>query len=170
MRDTKTPFYPSCKEKYTLLFTVLMLLQFKATHRWSDSSFKALLHLLKDMLPKGNKMPKTVYDAEKIVCPLELEVEKIHTCKADCILFRREYAELDQCPICETHQYKCRNDDSDMEEDSKRKEHPRRVMWYFPIIPRLKYLFQNKKESQLLRWHKEGRKNDAMIEHPADSA
>jgi hypothetical protein len=34
------------------------------------------------------------------------------------------------------------------------------VFWYFPIIPRLKRWFANKKESELLRWHKEKHKQD----------
>ena len=118
-----------------------MLLQIKATHRWSDRSFKALLDLLKDMLPEGNKVPKTVYDAKKIICPLGLEVEKIHAYKEDCVLFHGEYADLDQCPICETHRYNCRNDGGNVEEGSKRKGPPRKVMWYFPVIPRWKCLF-----------------------------
>jgi hypothetical protein len=44
------------------------------------------------------------------------------------------------------------------------------VFWYFPIIPHLKGLFVNKKESELLRWHKAKYKQDAgMIRHPADA-
>jgi hypothetical protein len=41
------------------------------------------------------------------------------------------------------------------------------MLWYFPIIPHLKHWFANKKESKLLRWHKEKHKLDArMIRHP----
>jgi hypothetical protein len=32
---------------------------------------------------------------------------------------------------------------------------PKKVFWYFPLIPYLKRWFANKKESELLRWHKE---------------
>jgi hypothetical protein len=32
--------------------------------------------LLKDMLPQGNAVSKTVYEAKHIICPLGLEVEK----------------------------------------------------------------------------------------------
>jgi hypothetical protein len=42
------------------------------------------------------------------------------------------------------------------------------VMWYAPIIPRLKLLFRNKDHATLLRWHKEDYKVDAMLRHPAD--
>ena len=53
-----------------------MLLQLKATHGWTDKSFKALLLLLKDMLPEGNLLPDTVYEAKQIVCPVGLKIEK----------------------------------------------------------------------------------------------
>jgi hypothetical protein len=47
----------------------------------------------KDMLPQGNTDIKTVYEAKQIIYPLGLEVEKIHACKNDCILYRWvEYA------------------------------------------------------------------------------
>jgi hypothetical protein len=43
---------------------------------WSGSSFKDLLTLLKDMLPQGNIVHETVYEAKQIICPLDLEAEK----------------------------------------------------------------------------------------------
>jgi hypothetical protein len=57
--------------------------------------------LLKDMLHQGNAVPKIVYEAKQIICPLGLEVEKIHARKNDCILYRGpEYEDLEKCPIC----------------------------------------------------------------------
>lgn len=64
VKDMKTPLHPGCKKKWTKLFTSLKLLQLKATHHWTDHGFKALLDLLRDMLP------------EQTICPLEMEVEK----------------------------------------------------------------------------------------------
>ncbi|KAL6654637.1 hypothetical protein ACP70R_008102 [Stipagrostis hirtigluma subsp. patula] len=170
VRDSKKPLYPGCDQKLTRLYAVLKLLQLKASHCWSDRSFTALLHLLGELLPKEHELPENTYDAKKIICPLGLEVEKIHACKEDCILYRGEFADLTECPECGTSCYKRRNDWGDDKVASKRKGPPRKVVWYFPIIPRLKRLFANKKEAQLLRWHKEGRKNDGNLRHPADSA
>ena len=98
VRDMKTPLYPGCKEKWSKLFTSLKLLQLKATHHWTGRSFKALLDLLSDMLPEGNKIPKTTYEAKQTICPLGMEVEKIHACKNDCVLFRGDHADLTECP------------------------------------------------------------------------
>ena len=167
LRDAKIPLYPGCKEKYTKLFMALKLLQLKATHHWTNRSFKALLDLLHDMLPEGNEIPKSTYNAMKIVCPMGLEVEKIHAFKNDCILFRGDNADLIECPECGVSRYKRRKDGGDY----KRKNGaPRKVAWYFPVIPRVKRMFASKKEAKLLPWHKEGRKdNDNYLRHLADS-
>jgi hypothetical protein len=37
------------------------------------------------MLPQGNVIPETVYEAKQIICPLGLEVVKIHAFKNDCM-------------------------------------------------------------------------------------
>jgi hypothetical protein len=100
---------------------------------------------------------------------LGLEVEKIHACKNDCILYRgEEYEDLDRCPICGLERYK-RRKDGDVAGSGKVKGNPRKMFCYFPIIPRFKRWFANKKEAELLRWHKDKHKDDGMIRHPADS-
>ena len=43
-----------------------------------------------------------------------------------------------------------------------------KVMWYFPIIPRLKHLFAIAKTAKLMRWHAEDRVNDGKLRHPTD--
>ena len=60
------------------------------------------------------------------------------------------------------------DDPGDVEGERPRKKVPAKVMWYAPIIPRLKRLFKNKEHAKLLRWHKEDRKKDEMLRHPAD--
>jgi hypothetical protein len=147
--------------------------QLKASNRWSDCSFNDLLTLLKDMLPQGNAVPETVYEAKQIICPLGLEVEKIHTCKNDCILYHGpEYEDHEKCYMCELNRFNRRKDGGDDKNCNKNKikDGPKKVFWYFPIIPHLKHRFANKKESELLRCHKEKHKKDAgMIRHPADA-
>ena len=51
-----------------------------------------------------------------------------------------------------------------------KKRVPTKVMWYFPLIPRLKHLFMNKTNAKLMRWHKEEYKQDNMLRHPADGS
>ena len=75
VEDYKKPLYPQC-EMYSRITGDLKLLQLKAAHGWTDKNFKALLLLLKDMLPEGNLLSDTVYEAKQIVCPVGLKIEK----------------------------------------------------------------------------------------------
>src|SRR5213078_4093287 len=102
------PLFPGCKAKFTLLYRVLELLKLKASNRWSDKSFTDLLCLLGDMLPEGNELPANTYRAKKVIYPLGLEVEKIHAYRNDCILYRKEFANLHSCPVCGASRYKVR--------------------------------------------------------------
>jgi hypothetical protein len=171
IEDSNKPFYYGCVLRYMRLFVMVNLFQLKASNGWSDGSFKDLLTLFKDMLPQGNSVLETVYEAKQIIYPLGLEVKKIHTCKNDCILYRREeYDDLEKCSICGLDRFNRRKDGGDNENCNRRKGGPKKVFWYFTIIPHLKHWFANKKESELLRWHKEKHKQDVrMIRHPADA-
>jgi hypothetical protein len=148
------------------------LLQWKAETGLPDKRFKKLLKIVKKMLPKDNELPTSTYEAKKIVCPLGLEVQKIHACPNDCILYRsEEYKNLNACPVCSAFRYKIMRDDpGDVEGKRPRKRVPAKVMWYDPIILRLKRLFRNKEHAKLFRWHKEDRKSDVMLRHPADGS
>jgi hypothetical protein len=64
----------------------------------------------KNMLPKDNKLPVSTYKAKKFICPLGLEVQKIHACPNDCILYRSDYENLNECPIYTALRYKIRGD------------------------------------------------------------
>jgi hypothetical protein len=126
---------------------------------------------LNDLLPKANVLPQSTYQAKKIVCSLGMEVEKIHACWNDCMLFHNEDAMLEECHVCKTSRYK-RNDKNidkdDMGENKKVKRVSAKVAWYFPSIPHLRWLFMNKANAELLQWHEREHKKDAMLHHPSD--
>ena len=171
IEDHNKLLYPTCEDGHKKLGSTLELLQWKAENGVTDSGFGKLLTIIKRKLPRGNELPASTYEAKKIVCPLGLDVQKIHACINDCILYRDEYENLDACPVCTALRYKIRRDDpGDVEGERPRKRVPAKVMWYAPIIPRLKRLFRNKEHARLLRWHKEDRKKDVMLRHPADGS
>nr|DAA02088.1 TPA_exp: transposase [Oryza sativa Indica Group] len=149
LEDHRTSLYPGC-----------------------DKAFSNLLKLVKNILPGGNKLPETTYEAKKIVCLLGLEVHKIHACPNDCILYHgEEYENLEACPVCKALRYKIRRDDlGEVDGQLTKKRIPAKVMWYFPIIPRLRRLFRNKGNARMLRWHAEERQQDGMLRHPADGS
>ena len=105
----------------------------------------------------------------KVAYPLGLEVQKIHACPNDCIFYRGEYEDLNACSVCGALRYKISRDDpGDVEEERPRKKIPAKVMWYAPIIPQLKCLFQNKEHDKAMRWHREDRKKDGKLRVPTD--
>jgi hypothetical protein len=128
IKDYNKPFYDGCVVRYMRLFVMVKLFQLKASNRWSDGSFKDLLTLLKDMLPHGNSVPETVYEAKQIIYPLGLEVKKIHACNNDCILYRGdEYEDLEKCPICGLDRFNRRKDGGDDDNCNRRKGRPKKV-------------------------------------------
>ncbi|XP_074293482.1 uncharacterized protein LOC141620536 [Silene latifolia] len=155
LKDTEMPLYKSCK-KYTKLASIVKLYNLKAKNGWSDKSFNDLLELVKDMLPEDNVLPNRTYEAKKILRGIGMKYEKIHACPNDCILYRKEYETCTHCPVCKEWRYK------------KKEGIPAKVLWYFPIIPRLIRLFANKEDAKLLTWHKTAKANDGKLRHPTD--
>ncbi|GKC11006.1 hypothetical protein Tco_1007788 [Tanacetum coccineum] len=152
--DTEKPVYDGCD--FSILSAVLVLLKLKASSSWSDTSFTKLLDFMHRLLPKNNELPISTYQAKRI-----------HACPNDCMLYRDEYENLHACVTCETSRYKKEPDEID--DDVTKNGPPAKLLWYFRIIPRLKRLFENKKEAKLLRWHFDQRKDDGKLRHVADS-
>ncbi|XP_074283081.1 uncharacterized protein LOC141607631 [Silene latifolia] len=96
--DAIKPLYPG--SSLTRLSATLKLYSLKAKNGWSDKSFTSLLQLLSEILPDGNELPKRTYDAKKILCPMGVDYVKIHACPNDCILYRKDYKDLNECPKC----------------------------------------------------------------------
>jgi len=59
-----------------------------------------LLKLLKDILPNDNEFSDRTFDAKKNIYTMRMNLERIHTCTNDCILYRKDYESLKSCPIC----------------------------------------------------------------------
>ena len=112
------------------------------------------------------------HQAKKLICPLSLGVEKIHACVNYCILYRKEYASLDECPTCGASRYKS-NSNTSLEPseatEGRQRKIPQLVMWYLPVKDRITRIYSNPRDAELMRWHEEGRKKDGMIRHPADA-
>nr|CAE75898.2 OSJNBb0068N06.25 [Oryza sativa Japonica Group] len=172
LEDHRTSLYPGCEQMHKKLDTTLEFLQRKAKYSVSDKAFGDLLKLVKNILLEGNKLSKTTYEAKKIVCPLGLEVQKIHACPNDCILYRGEESEnLEACPVCKALRYKIRREDpGEVDGQPTKKRISAKMMCYFPIIPRLRRLFRNKGNARMMRWHAEECQQDGMLRHPANGS
>ena len=75
--DHKKLLYPDCKQGSKKLGTTLETLQWKAANGVNDKGFEGLHGIVNNMLPVGNELPSTTYEAKKVVYPLGLEVQKI---------------------------------------------------------------------------------------------
>ncbi|KAI5312912.1 hypothetical protein L3X38_042086 [Prunus dulcis] len=135
----------------------------KAKHGMSDVCFTELLILQGDLLPEGNTIPTSMYEAKKTLCALGLSYEKMHACPNDCILYRKEYEDSTNCPTCGISRWK-EGKDSILKEGV-----PAKVVWYFPPIPRFKRMFQSHETAKSLTWHAARKSIDGQMSHPADS-
>ena len=70
--DSLTELYPGCSSLSRLLI-VLWLFNMKARNGWTDRSFTELLEFLHEILPQGNTLSTSHYEAKKILCPMGLE-------------------------------------------------------------------------------------------------
>lgn len=152
--------YPGCK-KYTLLKFVITMLHLKVMGKWSNKSFDMMMGVLLDLLPEGNLVPRSTYEAKKFLRELGLGYEAIHACQHDCALFWKENAELQNCPVCGESRYKLN--------DGNGKKIPHKVLRYFPLTPRLRRLYMSRKIATDMRWHRDKRVDDGLLRHPADS-
>ena len=98
---------------------VMGLFNLKSKHCWTDVSFTKLLEFLQSLLPDGHVLPKSTYYAKKLMCPLDLDYIKIDACLNDCVLYRNEYMNLDECPRCGESRYKISNDFVHVKRDKK---------------------------------------------------
>jgi hypothetical protein len=165
LKDAHARLYPGCK--YSRLSFLVHLYHLKCLHGWSQESFSALLGLLSAALLSEANLPKTYYEAKKIIRSLGLDYMKIHACPKDCMLFRGDYAKKDFCHVCESSRWKVdKKNASSVEPKGKRK--PAKVLRYFPLIPRIQRLFSTSKTSDDMRWHDEARIKDGKLRHPAN--
>jgi CO dehydrogenase/acetyl-CoA synthase delta subunit len=63
----------------------------------TDLGLQKLLKIIMKQLSRVNELPAS--KAKKVVCPLGLDMYKIHACINDCILYHGEYENLDACPV-----------------------------------------------------------------------
>lgn len=110
-----------------------------------------MLELLKQMLPEDNNLSDHCYEAKKILYPMNLKYIKIHMYRNDCILYQKEYVNLDQCSEYSESRYKVNDNNDDDYEDVSKKCPFAKVLWYFPIIPKFNILFPNSYDANNIR-------------------
>ncbi|XP_074361097.1 uncharacterized protein LOC141701312 [Apium graveolens] len=154
------PLYPNCPSSTTLSF-VNRLLYFKNKHGCSNKGFDELLELIGSVLPEKHNLPETYYDVKKMISGLNMGYEKIDACENDCMLFYKENSKKTCCDICHKGRYKDRK-------DNQKKLIPRKILRYFPLIPRLQRLYMSEQTAKCMTWHHDRVIVDGQLSHPAD--
>ncbi|XP_044421144.1 uncharacterized protein [Triticum aestivum] len=157
-KEAKRHLYHGCT-KFSRFSFVVNLLHLKSCHRITNSAFTDILKLLAEAFPQPNTLPKSYDEAKNLQKELGLGYESIHVCINNCVLFRKQYAKHDNCPVCGMSRWK----------DPDRKKIPQKVLRHFPLVPRLKRMFLSKKASEEAQWHKLKRQpSEKEMSHPAD--
>ena len=120
-----------------------------------------LLQFLLDFLPLNAKLPKDYYEAKKI-----------HACPKDCVLYWKENANFEACPNCNLSRWEInesKGQQSTNTSSKKRKKKAAKILRWFLLKPRLQRLFMSPETANHIKWHANGRVNDGLMRHPADS-
>ncbi len=97
IEELKQDLYPG--SSYTRFSFVVKLLHIKSFYRISNVGFTAILKFLSVVFPKY-PIPSSYEEAKKIIRGLGLGYDSIHVCPNNFVLFRKEYANSDECPFC----------------------------------------------------------------------
>jgi hypothetical protein len=81
------------------------VMAFKSQYSMSRDAFDGLLTVIGSLLPKDHVLPKSMYEAQKLLHALKMMHEQIHACPKGCVLFRKEYAEAKYCPKCKSSRF-----------------------------------------------------------------
>ena len=144
----------------SMLCATLLIVNCCKTHGVSNMFMNELLMLLSmSILLVGNCMPKTEYEASKILRRLGLAYNMIHACPNGCCLFKGDLENDEKCPVCEAERYRM----------CGRSRVPSLILRHFPLISQLQRMFSSKKLSKLNVWHHFHKSEDGQMRHTADS-
>ena len=76
LENHKKLLYPNCKQGLKKLGTTLEILQWKAANGVTDKGFEELLGIVKNMLPEGNELFATTYEAKRLFALLDWRYRK----------------------------------------------------------------------------------------------
>jgi hypothetical protein len=143
------------------------IMALKSQYSLSRGAFDALLTVIGSLLPKGHILPKSMYEARKLLRALKMPYEQIHACRNGCVLFRKEYTEAKYCPKCKFSRFM--EVDCDGDGPKRQLNIPVTVLRYLPFIPRIQRLYMTEDYAKQMTWHKNGKRyNPDKMVHASD--
>ena len=131
--------------KISQLDAIARLMAVKSQFTLSRDAFDVMLTVIGTLLPEGHILPKSMYEAQKLLRALKMPYEQIHACSKGCILFRKEHAEVKYCPKRESSRF------VEVETSDGQKRQlavPVKVLRYLPPIPRIQWLFMTEESAK----------------------
>jgi hypothetical protein len=89
-----------------LVTFLVTIIQWKSKHLIINYGLTNMLQLLCIEFPPSNTLPRTYRGAKAVTNQLGLGYNLIYVHIKNCILFRKEYADLDYCPKCNESRWK----------------------------------------------------------------
>ena len=152
--------------KVSQLDAIGRVMAFKSQYSMSRDAFDGLLTVIGSLLPDDHVLPKSMYEAQKLLRALKMTYEQIHACPKGCVLFRKEYAEAKYCPKCKSSRFM----EVDSGDGQKRQlDIPLTILRHLPFIPRIQRLYMTEESAKQMTWHKNGKRyNPDKMVHASD--
>ena len=152
-----TPLYTG--SKCSVVSATIVIMNMCVVFGVSNNFTSELLrYLSEDLLPADNKLPRSQYAAAKTIRKLGMNYNNIHACPDGCVLYDREHAELNECPMCAKSRW--------MEGTNSV---PSKVIRHFPLIPRLKRMWRSPEIAGMLTGYKKRVSEDGLMRSVVDS-
>jgi hypothetical protein len=142
------------KTKVSQLDAIGRIMAFKSYYNLSREAFDGLLIIIASLLLEDHVLPKSMYEAQKILRALKMTYEQIHACTKGRVLFRKEHTEAKYCPKCKSSRF--------MEVDSgggqkRQLDIPVTILRHLLFIPRIQHLYMTEESAKQMTWHKKGK-------------
>jgi hypothetical protein len=120
--------------KVSQLDAIGRVMAFKSQYSMSREAFDCLLTVIGSLLPEDHVLPKSMYEAQKLLRALKMTYEQIHACLKGCVLFRKEYAEAKYYLKCKSSRFM----EVDSGDGQKRQlDIPLTILRHLPLILRI---------------------------------
>jgi hypothetical protein len=156
--ESRVPLY----ERVTLsgLIGVMLILNCCHTHGISNVLINEMLHLLKtDIFPQPNTFHDNENQASSTLKKLGLAYDVLHACPKGHMFYRGQYENEQSCQKCGATQFKV----------AGKSIVPQKVLRHFPLIPRLRRMYNTPMQTSLMTWHVSYKSGDKLVWHVVDS-
>jgi hypothetical protein len=111
----------------------------------SRDAINGMLTVIGSMLPEDHVLPKSMYEAHKLLRALKMTYEQIHACPKGYVLFRKEYAEAKYSPKCKSYRFM----EVDSGDGQKRQLGiPVAILHHLTFIPRIQRLYMTEESAK----------------------